>query len=197
MKVVGISAPPCPPPQPTLAARDATKTIPIVMIARDKPRRERSRRQPRPPRRKRHGIRRAATGGLAGKRLELLREAVPHASHVFVIWNPGNPATAADWKETQVAARTVEVKLESVEVRGAEDFVAALPKMLARRPAAVLVIDDTLTVAYREILAEFTLKNRIPAIMARREFTEAGAGASGSGNRVSPPGHHAGWEENL
>jgi putative ABC transport system substrate-binding protein len=160
-------------PQPTLAARDATKTIPIVMIAGISPVESGLVGSLARPGANVTGFV-AQLPGLAGKRLELLREAVPHASHVFVIWNPGNPATATDWKETQVAARAVRMKLESVEVRGAEDFVATLPQMLARRPAAVVVIDDTLTVAYREILAEFTLKNRIPAIMARREFTELG-----------------------
>ena len=160
-------------PLPTIAARDATKTIPIVMVAGIAPVESglvASLARP--------GIN--VTGfvvklpGLAGKTLELLREMVPHASHVFVIWNPDNPAAATDWKETQVAARAAGIKLESLEVRGADDFVAALPKTLARRPAALVVIDDTLTVAYREIVAEFTLKNRVPAIMARREFAEAG-----------------------
>jgi putative ABC transport system substrate-binding protein len=160
-------------PQPALAAREATRTIPIVMIA---------------------GIDPVAGGlvaslgrpgtnitgftakppGLTGKGLELLREAVPRVPRVLVIWNPGNPAAVTDWKETQAAARTLGVRLESVEVRGAEDFLTALPRVLQRQPAAVLMIDDTVTVAYRQILAEFALTHRIPAVMARREFAEAG-----------------------
>jgi len=160
-------------PQPTLAARDATKTIPIVMIA---------------------GIDPVASGlvaslsrpganvtgfaaqepGLAGKRLDLLREAVPRISSVMVIWNPSNPATAVDWQATEAAARRLGVKLESIEVRGAEDFLAAFPKIVRRRPTAVVMIDDTLTAAYIGILAEFALKNRVPAITASREFVEMG-----------------------
>ena len=112
--------------------------------------------------------------GLAGKRLALLREAVPQVSSVSVIWHPGNPATAAEWKDTQAAARTLGMKLQSVEVRGAKDFLAALQKMAQRPPAAVLMISDTLTVTYREILAEFTVKNRVPGITSWREFTEVG-----------------------
>jgi putative tryptophan/tyrosine transport system substrate-binding protein len=111
---------------------------------------------------------------LAGKRLELLREAIPRVSGVSVIWNPNNPATAPEWKVTQATARTLGVKLESVEVRRAEDFVAALAKMSQRRPAAVVMISDTLTVTYRDILADFAVKNRIPAIMATRAFAEGG-----------------------
>jgi putative ABC transport system substrate-binding protein len=160
-------------PQATQAAREATKVTPIVMVA---------------------GIDPLASGlvgslarpdanltgfatklpGLAGKGLELLREAVPPGTRVVVIWNPGNPGAAADWKDVQAAARTLGVALESLEVRRAEDFLNGLPRVLQRRPVAVVMIDDTLTVAYREILADFGLKNRVPAAMARRDFAEAG-----------------------
>jgi putative tryptophan/tyrosine transport system substrate-binding protein len=170
-------------PQATLAAREATTTIPIVMIA---------------------GVDLVESGlvpslarsvgnvtgfsgslaGLGGKRLELLREAVPQVSRVSVIWNPGNPAATFEWKETQAAARTLGMKLESFEVRAAEDFVAALAKMKQRSPAAVVMISDTLTYPYREILAEFAVQNRVPAIMAIQEFPQAG-GLMSYGPRIS------------
>jgi hypothetical protein len=70
--------------------------------------------------------------GLGGKTLELLREAAPHGSQVSVIWTPGTPA-AAEWREAQAAARTLGVQLESFEVARAEDFVAALPRILRRQ----------------------------------------------------------------
>src|SRR5215813_4744338 len=92
-------------PQATLAAQEATKTIPIVMIVEVDPIES--------------GIvgslSRAGgnlTGfsgnisGLGGKRLEFLHEAVPHVTNVSVIWNPGNAAAASEWNETQAAART-------------------------------------------------------------------------------------------
>lgn len=160
-------------PQPAMAAREATKMVPIVMIARIDPVESGLVASLARPGANVTGFT-AQLPGLAGKRLELLREAVPRVSRVSVIWNPGNPATAADWRATQAAARTLGVTLESVEVRGAEDFIAALPRLLQRQPAAVVMIDDTLTAAYRQILAEFALKNRVPAITAWREFAEAG-----------------------
>jgi len=122
--------------------------------------------------------------GLGGKRLELLREAVPQVSRVLVIWNPGNPAANSEWKEIQVAARTLGTTLESVEVRVAEDFVAALPRLSRRMQTAVVMIQDTLTYAYRSILAEYTVKNRVPAIMAGQSFAEAG-GLMSYGPRMS------------
>jgi putative tryptophan/tyrosine transport system substrate-binding protein len=160
-------------PQPSMAAREATGTIPIVMIA---------------------GIDPVAGGlvdslarpganltgftlkppGLIAKGLELFREVLPRGLRILVIWNPGNPAAATDWKETQSAARTLGVKLGSLEVRGAETFLAALQRLQQHLPAAVMMIDDTVTVAYRQILAEFALKHHVPAVMARRDFVEAG-----------------------
>src|SRR5262249_18614310 len=76
------------------------------------------------------------------------------------------------------------IKLESVEVRGADDFVAALRRLSQRRPSAVVMIEDTLTYAYRSILAEFTMKNRVPAITAGHAFPENG-GLMSYGVRMS------------
>jgi len=159
-------------PQATQAAREATQTIPIVMIAGG-------------PVESGLVASLARPGGnitgfsanmpeLGGKRLELLHEAVARVSRVAVIWNPGNPTAASEWKATQAAARTLGMKLESVEVRGADEFSAVLSKMSQHRPPAVVMIDDTLTTTYREIFAEFALKTRLPAIMASRAFAESG-----------------------
>jgi hypothetical protein len=76
------------------------------------------------------------------------------------------------------------LNVESVEVRGAEDFVASLPRILRRSPVAIVMIEDTLTYSYRLILAEFTLKNRVPAIVAGQAFAEAG-GLMSYGARMS------------
>ena len=170
-------------PQATLAAREATKAIPIVMIAEIDP--------------VESGLvaslSRSGTNitgfsgsvpGLAGKRLEFLREAVPRVTHVSVIWNPNNVAATAEWKGTQAAARTLKISLDSVEVRSAEDFVAALPRLARRQPGAIVMIQDTLTYVYRVILAEFAAKNRIPAMMAGHAFAEAG-GLMSYGPKIS------------
>ena len=170
-------------PQATRAAREATKTIPIVMVVEVDPVESGLVTSLSRPGANVTGFS-GNMAGLGGKRLELLREAVPIVSHVSVIWNPGNPAATSEWRETQAAARTLGMKLESVQVRGAEDFVAALPRLLRRQPAAVVMIEDTLTYAYRPILAEFTVKNRVPAIMAGQAFAEAG-GLMSYGARIS------------
>src|SRR5215831_3820217 len=169
-------------PQATRAAQEATKTIPIVMIVEVDPIESGLVPSLRPT----SNITgfSANLAGLGGKRLELLREAVPQLANVAVIWNPGNPAATSEWKEIQAAARNMGIKLESVEVRGADDFVAALRRLSQRRPSAVLMIEDTLTYAYRSILAEFTMKNRVPAITAGHAFPENG-GLMSYGARMS------------
>jgi putative ABC transport system substrate-binding protein len=170
-------------PQATLAAREATKTIPIVMIAEIDPVESGF-----VTSLSRSGTNITGFGGsipsLAGKRLELLREVAPQVALVSVIWNPNNLAATAEWKGTQAAARTLKINLESVEVRRAEDFVAALPKIARRQSVAIVMIQDTLTYAYRVILAEFAAKNRIPAIMAGHAFAEAG-GLMSYGSKIS------------
>jgi len=170
-------------PQATLAAREATTTIPIVMIAGVDPVESGLVASLARPAANVTGFS-GNPAGLASKRLELLRDAVPRVSRVSVIRNPGNPGVTAEWKETQAAARTLGMKLESVEVRAAEDFAAALARMRQRRPAAVVMLTDTLTATYREVLAEFAMQNRVPAIMSIQEFAQAG-GLMSYGPRIS------------
>jgi len=171
-------------PQATQAAREATKTIPIVMVVEVDPIESGLVASLSRPGANVTGFS-ANLPGLGGKRLELLHEAVPSLSHIAVIWSPSNPAATSEWRETQAAARSLGVTVESVEVRGANDFVAALPKIVrGRSPVAILMIEDTLTYAYRPILAEFTLKNRVPAMVAGMAFAEAG-GLMSYGARMS------------
>jgi len=81
--------------------------------------------------RERHRIQREH--GRAGwQEARAIREAVPQLANVAVIWNLGNLAATSEWKEIQAAARSLGIKLESVEVRGADDFVAALRRLSQR-----------------------------------------------------------------
>ena len=75
---------------------------------------------------------------LAGKRLELLREATPRVSRVALLWNP--PASSPDFmKDTQMAARSLGVTLQSVEIRTADDFERAFASVLKGRAEALAV----------------------------------------------------------
>lgn len=155
------------------AARDATKAIPIVIPSAADP--------------VNHGLVAsvARPGGnitgtinfttdLAGKRLELLKEAVPKLSRVAVIWNPANEAALLEWRETQAAARSLGVTLQSLEVKDPKDMSGAFEAMQRTRPDALITFTSQLTTAYRPIIVEFAAKNRIPTMSGVREDVVAG-----------------------
>jgi putative ABC transport system substrate-binding protein len=71
---------------------------------------------------------------IVAKRLQLLKEALPHLSRVAVLWNAANPANASQWREVQGAARALGLTLQSREVRGPRDFERVFATMARERP---------------------------------------------------------------
>jgi putative tryptophan/tyrosine transport system substrate-binding protein len=114
------------------------------------------------------------TGEMAAKRLELLKEVVPTVSRTAVLWNRANPANALAWRDTQVAARALGVILQSHEVQGPNDFEVAFAKMAEERPDALFVLDDALTISYRNEIADFAMQKRLPSVFAAKDRVEAG-----------------------
>jgi putative ABC transport system substrate-binding protein len=110
----------------------------------------------------------------AGKRLELLKEAVPQASRVAILWNAANPNKALEWQETQSAARALGVMLQSVEVRTPDDFAGAFAALTRGRADALITFVESLTLMHRNQIVEFTTQHRLPMMAAYREFVEAG-----------------------
>src|SRR5207344_647160 len=76
---------------------------------------------------------------LAGKRLELLKETVPKLSRVAVLWNPQIPGVESQWKESQLAALELGLKVHSMEVRSANDFESAFKEATKAASAAITV----------------------------------------------------------
>jgi ABC-type uncharacterized transport system substrate-binding protein len=111
---------------------------------------------------------------LAGKRLELVKEAFPSASRMAVLWNPTNPAKPPEWGETQRAAATLGVQLVSAEVRSADDFDAAFQAVAASRADSLLVFQESLTIAHRPRIAAFALQQRLPSMSEDPAFPVAG-----------------------
>ncbi len=85
----------------------------------------------------------AQTAVLGAKRLEVIKEVVPGLSRGAVLWNPANPALTPAWRETQGAARTLGVTLQSHEVRSVKDFEAAFAMVAQQRPDVLLVLQDS------------------------------------------------------
>jgi len=155
------------------AARDATKAIPIVLTSGNDP------------------VERglvaslARPGGnitgtaestieLAGKRLELLKEALPRVSRVAVLWNPASETAPLQWRAAQAAARKLGVTLQSYEVKDPKDFPGAFVAMRQKRPDALMTFVSPLTTAYRPIILEFATKTRLPTMFGVREDVVAG-----------------------
>ncbi len=84
------------------------------------------------------------TAVLAGKRLEMLKEAIPKLSRVTILWNPQNPGNALNWKESQLPARELGLQLHSMEVSSADKYKNGFKEAINARSAALAVMQDPL-----------------------------------------------------
>jgi len=156
-----------------LAAKQATATIPIVMTTAGDPLGS--------------GLvaSLARPGGnvtgmslmvpdLSAKRLELLKELLPRLSRVAVLWNAANPYSALVYKETQAGGRTLGIDVQSLEVRGPDDFDGAFEAARRLRLDALITVEDPLTASYRKDIADFAAGQQLPSLHGIREFVAAG-----------------------
>ena len=112
--------------------------------------------------------------GVVTKRLELLKEIVPSASRVAVLWNPTNPTNPLQLKETQTAAPGLGVTLLSLEAKGADDIERAFSAIRKERPGALIVIGDPMFGTHQKRITQLTIKSRLPAIYGAPESVDAG-----------------------
>ncbi len=157
----------------TLAAKQATQSIPIVAAVAGDPVQAGLVSSLAKPGGNVTGLS-GATPELEGKRLDLLKQAVPNLSRVAILLNPANPFTTIAWKTNQSAAAALGVKLQPVEARGAGDLDRALASIKAARPHGLIIIADRLLLAYRAPIVQFVTKNRLPGMFPFREFVQEG-----------------------
>jgi putative ABC transport system substrate-binding protein len=158
---------------PPLAAKKATKTIPIVM-----------------------GVvgdaigtglvdSLARPGGnvtgltllgpeLSGKRLEILKETVPKLSRVAVLLNPANRGTTLYRKELEDAARSLGVELHLVEARRPNELASALSETKMGRAQALITLNDTMFFSHHVLIANLAIKTGLPAMFPESEYVNAG-----------------------
>jgi putative ABC transport system substrate-binding protein len=157
----------------TLAAKQATTTIPIVMASAGDPVRSGLVSSLAHPGGNVTGL--TVLGpGLAAKRLELLKEAVPNMSRVAFLWNPANPDQKSSFNEVQAAARASGVTLHSVEARSREELEQALAAMKQSRPSALLMTADAVHQRYIGRIVAFTSETRLPAMYQLKEAVDRG-----------------------
>jgi putative ABC transport system substrate-binding protein len=111
---------------------------------------------------------------LAGKRLELLKEITPKLSRIAVLWDPQNPGSAQQWKESQLPARELGLQLHSIEVSSVDKFEAAFKEATKARSAAIAVMASPFFYSNQKQLADLAIKSQLPAIFPREEFVAAG-----------------------
>ncbi|MDZ4341476.1 MAG: ABC transporter substrate-binding protein [Candidatus Binatia bacterium] len=157
------------------AAKNATKTIPIVMMGGGSD-----------PVEAGHVESLARPGGnvtgitnlsreLGGKRLELLKEVVPKLSRVAVLYEPASPPGVREVKEVlPVAARALRLTIQPWEVRDADGFEKVFAALNKQRPDGLYVIGGALIIANRKRTANFALKSRLPSVYGASGLVEAG-----------------------
>ena len=101
---------------------------------------------------------------LSAKRLEFIKELVPTAKRVAVLWNVGDNAMTLRYREIEKAAHLLHVTIEPLGVREPDDFDAALAAMNRSRPDALMMVSDALTTLNRKRVIDYAAQNRIPAI---------------------------------
>jgi putative tryptophan/tyrosine transport system substrate-binding protein len=156
------------------AAKEATKTIPIVMVVNVDP---------------------VATGlidslarpggnitglttltyELSGKRLELLTELVPRLARVAVLWDADSRPAASAVKEYEVSGRALNLQVQSLEVRGPNpDIEGAFQAAAKRRAHALIAVRSSLLLRNMKPIADLAIKHRLPSMYEEGRFVEAG-----------------------
>src|SRR5829696_3943890 len=155
----------------TMAAKNATGTIPVVMATMGAPgaivasfaR----------PGGNVTGVTTFSTE-LSAKRVEILKELAPSLSRVALLHNLGNPAVPPEWEETKRAARLLGIDAELLDVRKQDDLGAAFELATRRHVDAIVVGADGLIQATQQTIIEFAARNGLPAVYPAREFVQAG-----------------------
>jgi len=101
---------------------------------------------------------------LSAKRLEILTEAVPKATRIAVLWNADDRGMTMRFQEVEKAAQMRHVTVQPLGVREPDDFETAFSAMTLRRPDALFLVTDALTLLNRKRVIDFALAHRIPAM---------------------------------
>jgi len=115
------------------------------------------------------------TDELAGKRVQLLREALPKAQRVAVVWNSGNPGLAITLQETEAASLQFGLKVQALPVRSANDLPKVFEAITKGHADVVVVLDDVLITSHKQQIMGWATKSHLPVVSIYREFAEAGA----------------------
>jgi len=157
--------------QAILAAKAATKTVPIVMAAEGDP--------------VAAGLiaSLARPGGnvtgmvmllpeLTAKRLQLLKDAIPRLTRVGILWNPGDAERVEEFNAARSAARALGLEVESLEVRSRDDLGRVINSARTKRVGSLLVLQGLVTTSNPKMITDSAARNRLPAMYPSRWFVD-------------------------
>src|SRR5262245_49235964 len=169
----------------TQAAMQATTTIPIVMVNTGDPLRTGFVASLARPGGNVTGLTQLGAE-VAGKRLQVLKDAVPNVSRVAFLRNKANASHIPYFNDLQAAARELRLTLQSVEVQAPDEFERAFAEMMRKRPGALIVTVDAVHLLSQAWIIDFAAKRRLPVLYQLKEYVEAGGlmsyGASATDN---------------
>jgi putative ABC transport system substrate-binding protein len=180
-----------------LAARNATRTIPIVMIFPQDPVEMGLVASLARPGGNVTGTTFSTGGEIIGKQLQILKEAVPRLARVALLRNPADPGWASQSRETDAAARAMNLQIRAVDARGEAQLDDAFSAVARERAEALLVAGSSTFLAARVKVAELARKGRLPTMCSYRENVEAGALMAYAVNMREFVGHAAEYVDRI
>jgi putative ABC transport system substrate-binding protein len=111
---------------------------------------------------------------LAGKRVELLKEAVPGTARIGVLANPNHAGESIEFRETEIAAKAMSITIHRHTAQVPDDFAGAFNAIAKQRATALITFPDALMMAHRKEIAEFAGKLRLASVGGWSEFADAG-----------------------
>jgi putative tryptophan/tyrosine transport system substrate-binding protein len=156
-----------------VAAKQATSTIPIVMVDPGDPVATKLVATLAHPGGNITGLS-SATPDIAAKHLELLKEALPRVSHVAFLWNAATPAGDLALAEMQAVAPRLGIDLRPISVKSVDELHAAV-EAWPRNIGGVIVFTDPLTFTHRQRIVDGAMKAKLPVLSGGKEFADAGA----------------------
>ena len=157
----------------TLAAKQATDTIPIVMVTYIDPVANGIIDSLAKPGGNITGIF-TLTRDLSAKRLEFLKDLVPKLARVGILVDAGDPVAAAGYRDYEAPARALQIELRSLEVREPADLAAAIKAALEWRAEALIIVTSVVLFAHRKAVVDLALKSRLPAVYQGSDWVAAG-----------------------
>jgi putative ABC transport system substrate-binding protein len=160
-------------PPAVRAAKDATRTIPIVFITGDDPVRSGYVASLARPGGNITGVT-ILVVGLFEKQMDLLKQLAPDLKRVALLWNPDMPSTAQDLTDVHTTAAVLGLQLQVVEARGVGDYESAFAAMTKERAEALVILSDPTSIQGRMRIVSLAANYRLPAIYGSTEDAKAG-----------------------